>query len=211
MFDNMVNSSINYESYEISMYPDYGICDLMEANIHHFDQTVYNTGRVSTWDNKTTRHTFVRWEEEDSIVFASPSGEPIAVGNIATDSPLLQEINSIKRHYAWYNPRLLFPRLLALGMCGYISYCGLSGLSGSISLDYTSIRHTTMFSLGLTGILISAAFLFRNATNTASPEYEALNDRNLKKLKEKRQMLLAFGPSYNPSNDALGAALNVSF
>lgn len=207
MFTGMTVSSRTEEFYSFAMAAV--TPDVMEGEVYHNGTTIYSDGRVVTRDNKATRNLFVRWEEEDSVVFVSSSGRPITVAPIADDSPILKDYKAVKWHNSFFNPRTFFPAMIGMGVGGWMGYTGIKTMIPQDDTRDVSVRGALMFIFGFTTMITTMGISFSSGIDSA--DRTRLNQKSMEKLKRKMWAELSFAPVYNPEYNAMGASMNLSF
>ena len=149
--------------------------------------------------NKKSR--LVRWEEEDSVFFVSANKTPITLTSMSIDDPTLDEYRQIKKKYSMRNPAFFIP----LVMGNVVGVWMIANASGVSSKKNFMLMGGVLLCGGATVAPIVAMQYGRESS------FYELNQKNLAKLRRKASASLTLSPTYYPDNNAMGAAVNLSF
>lgn len=198
-----------YSKYELYLFsfskPISNVIIAQEAyNKRIITDTQYGADEFAIDDDKSVL--FVRWEEEDSLMFVSGNGLPITLSPFGKKDPLVKEYYQIKRSTSFGRPQCLIPFLAGTALGGYLMYLGIKGLINDKYGVYAA-----GFSGGLITISTAIAVPVSLCKKQRNKKFAELNTRNYEKAKQKIPAEFAFSPLYNPFNSTIGASVNLNF
>lgn len=205
IFRNMTYSYHTFDCYNFLVKQKNN--NVLDATITHWHKYVDNSGHnyESKKDNEAI---FVRWEEEDSVVFVAPNFNVLTLNPILPNDPLLDEYNSIMRKTSFWNPKYCIPTFAGIAMGGLLGYLGIVLAFNDDLIGWGC----SLFAVGFTTV-ISLPFVISRAKcpSDRTKLFEQMNHRNVEKLRRKADVELSFSPGYNPTYDAMGASVNIKF
>ena len=209
-FKELNYSSRSLEDYKIVITP---LSDnVLHAQMSHYSVTADNEGHIyegDNYQNKTAR--FVRWEDTDNLMFVSWNGKPITLYPVANDNPVLNEFNTIIRKTSFWRPQYSIPFFVGNATGVYLIYASIERLINLPNYDSFDWGYAGLFAGGITTIIVSSVVPPTRASTKRNRLLRELNEKNLEKLKSKAQTEVSIAPIYNPTNNAVGASVNLSF
>lgn len=210
LFRNMNYSSRCIEDYKIALTP---LSDnVLHAQMSHFAVTADNEGHVyegDNYQNKAVR--FVRWEDEDNVLFISRNNKPITLFPVSDDDPILDEYKAIKKETSFWRPKYSIPFFVGNAAGLYVMYKGLKRMITDESNGRSVWNGLGIYFGGTLVVIFSSVLPTTKASAKRNQMLLNLNERNLEKLKNKAQTEVSIAPIYNPTNNAIGACVNLSF
>ena len=204
LFSNINYSTRKIEQYNIALSPFSD--NVLSARMLHVSATVDNEGHVKE-SNLNDECKFVRWEESDNIVFVSTNGNPITLKPVSKDDPILDEYNAIKKQTSFWQPKYLIPFFVGNAAGAYLVYAGIDRLLKYDDFD----KYFALYLGGITTVMVSSIVPTKIAITKRDKLYKELNEKNIEKLQKKYRAEFSISPSYNPTNNAIGATVNVQF
>ena len=210
-----LNTSLKTENvYNMILFPR--TKDVLNAYVSHIavtTATTENTNPQSRYNEyvKDKRMRFVRWEEEDSMFFVSSNGRPITLREISLDDPLLDEYKQVKRKHSLKNPAYFLPLFGSYTVGAILIINGAEKLRDAHGDEKKNGRSIATICVG--GIMCYASTIAVTITMRFRREwaYMDINRRNIEKLRQKAKVSMSISPSYDPSNNSMGANINLSF
>lgn len=198
--------SYSYHSFELYKFLlTQSTENVIDIRVSHRYKYVDSYGQVrdgNNYDNK--KKTFVRWRDDDSIIFVS-NRNIISVNPIDKKDPVLNDYYSIKRKTSYWNPRYLIPRWIGYALGGYLIYYGIDASS------YSEAYRATFILGGVLTALTSFTISLIRSDKKRLKSFREYNLSNIEKLRRKANSELSFSPCYNPNYDAVGASANLKF
>lgn len=209
---DMILSSMAYSYHEFEYYK-YVVTqrneNVLDARISHRYKFVDNEGHTRDRDNYDDKYAkFVRWEENDSIYFITPTRfDIITLNPIDKKDPMLDEYNEVMHRTSGWRFKDMIPRWCGYVLGGYLFYSGVVNIDIKKNVGIGIVE----FIGGLAIPCIVVCFTADRRNKTRVKECEQINDRNIEKLRRKANAELSFSPNYNPNYDAVGASVNLKF
>lgn len=185
-------SSRRVESFLLVMQKHSDI--MIEANISHIDAEMYSNGKLNEFDRVENEPlTFVKWEEEDNVMFVSANGKPITLTPTATDSEVLSEYRRIKNNYSFANPKYLFPTLGGEIIGSALIGWGMNNMNKYGKLEKNERKNAnSMLTKSVVGVssgvlicILTPVLTWDIISSKRTKAYKKLNNKNSMKLQNK--------------------------
>ena len=215
IFESMTVGSIQVESYDMQFHAT--SYQTMDAIIS-YENVKARTNGITTHSDWVKSHAnrFVKWEENDSVVFITPEGKPtFAGGTINVDSPLLDEYRQVRRKYNFGRPQFLIPTIAAIGVG---TYCYVDGLIMAINGLDEDAKWTKKSTKGLLLAVVAAPIITGGVCGYIADliqrkrreVYKDINNRSMEKMKQKA-LNVSLYPELDPYDESVGMNVKINF
>lgn len=218
----MASAESSMETKVFSLGLNYEQRNLLSGNYYILEKTVWSGGKEKIRLEKEFPVQFVRWEDQDSVMFVSENNKPITLNReVREDDALLTKYNEIQKKYSWKNKKYLVPLLIGEGAGITLAGVGLSmAFKHNSNNKYGPNNNKNKeigIGLGTMGIVCMAytpiiiAIVKKVKSKEKDAEFRELNRQNYEKLKRKVNMTTSMGPMIDINTNSFGINLSCKF